>query len=52
MAVSSIVNRGMVNEGIADATALDTARTIGVVEEPMTLEVPSAVGGLITGGWR
>ena len=41
MAVTSIVNRGMVNEGIADATALATARTVGVVESEMTLNVPS-----------
>jgi len=41
MAISSIVNRGMVNEGIADATALATARTVGVVESAMTLNIPS-----------
>jgi len=41
MAISSIVNRGMVNEGIADATALATARTVGVVESAMTLNVGS-----------
>ena len=41
MAITSIVNRGMVNEGIADATALATARTVGVVEEAMTINVGS-----------
>jgi len=40
MAVSSIINRQMVN--VSDSTTTAIARTVGVVESPMTLNVPSS----------
>jgi len=41
MGVTSIINRGLINEGIGDSTAQSVARTTGVVESAMTLNVPS-----------
>ena len=41
MGVTSIISRSMVNEGIGDSTSLSVARTVGVVESAMTLNVPS-----------
>ena len=41
MAVTSLINRNMVNEGIGDSTSQGVARTVGVVESAMTLNVGS-----------
>jgi len=41
MGVTSLINRSMVNEGIGDSTSQSIARTVGVVESAMTLNVGS-----------